>query len=99
MRLGELLEGEGGPDSLGFAKQLNAPTLLPVSLPLLDTLAPTRTRSRTPTPDPGAAPAARRHGPRHAGRRAQPARQPQGLALHSRPQELPGRLLSERLVL
>ena len=94
MRLGELLEGEGGPDSLGFARQLNAPTLLPVSLPLLDTLAPTPTRTRTPTPDPGAAPAARRHGPRHTGCCAQPARQPQGLALHSRPQELPGRLLS-----
>ena len=46
MRLRELLEGEGGPDSLGFARQLNAPTLLPVSLPLLDTLAP------TPTPTP-----------------------------------------------
>ena len=43
MRLSELIEGEGGPDSLGFAKQLNAPNLLPVSLPLLDTLAPTPT--------------------------------------------------------
>ena len=30
MRLGALLEGEAGPDTLGFARQLNAPHLLPV---------------------------------------------------------------------
>lgn len=39
VRLGELLEGKGGPDTLGFARQLNAPTLLPARLLLLDATA------------------------------------------------------------
>ena len=54
MRLGALLEGEGGPDSLGFAQQLNAPHLLPVrtltSPHLLPHLLPPH--ALAPTPDP-----------------------------------------------
>ena len=45
VRLGALLEGEGGPDSLGFAQQLNAPHLLPVRR-----LLPPH--ALAPTPDP-----------------------------------------------
>ncbi len=39
VRLGALLETEAGPDSLGLARQLNAPPLLPVRLLLLDAAA------------------------------------------------------------
>eukprot|EP00964_Phaeocystis_antarctica_P047212 scaffold27307_cov63-Phaeocystis_antarctica.AAC.2 len=53
-----------------------------------------RTAAQRAAPAARAPAAARRRRPRHARRPAQPPGQPQGLALHPRAQELPGRVLS-----